>query len=80
MSDLKNPISAVDQLRGVRGDQPPVARNPSISVGAFQTPEGVWEENFNKEPEVNLPAPVNRRHCSHRHLLHPRFEVEQKRG
>ncbi len=40
MSDLKNPISAVDQLRGVRGDQPPVARNPSISVGAFQRASG----------------------------------------
>jgi hypothetical protein len=37
-------------------------------------------ERVNKEPEVNLPAPVNRRQCSHRHLLHPRFEVEQKRG
>ncbi len=40
MSDLKNPISAVDQLRGVRGDQPPVARNPSKSVGAFQRASG----------------------------------------
>ncbi len=48
MSDLKNPIPAVDQLRGVRGDQPPVARNPSKSVGAFQRAsrrrKGAWSK------------------------------------